>query len=115
MIALAWYPLAGFLLMYACWVLYLAIMNLQRARNSGVLTLVAHRFGLPILYIGLLVDFLVNIFVLTIIFADPPREWLVTSRLTRYWDGPPGWRRDLAHWYAINLLDDFDPSGKHIK
>jgi hypothetical protein len=101
--------------MYICWIFYLAIMNLQRARNANLLTPIAYKFGLPILYTGLLIDFLVNIFGLTIMFLDLPKEWLVTSRLTRYWNGSIGWRHSLAHWYAINLLDNFDPSGKHIK
>jgi hypothetical protein len=99
---------------YALWILYLAVMNLQRARDSGKLTKSAYYLGLPILYTGLLIDFLVNIFILSFIFIDLPKEFLVTSRLKRYVNNKSGWRKKLAIWFALNLLDSFDPSGKHI-
>jgi len=44
--------------------------------------------------------------------GDPPREWLVTDRLTRLHDRSD-WRGRLARWICINLLDYFDPSGRH--
>ncbi len=110
-----WIPACGFAAMYALWLLYLAVMNLQRARDAGALTRPAYLLGLPILYLGLLVDFLVNVVVLTALMLEPPREWLVTARLTRHAHDGDGWRCAMALWIAANLLDVFDPSGKHIK
>ena len=106
--------LGALLSIYALWLLYLAVMNLQRARDAGTLTRAAYCLGLPILYAGLMIDFLVNVIVLTFLFFDLPREWLVTARLTRYAKGEIGRRRSIALWLAANLLDTFDPSGKHI-
>jgi hypothetical protein len=106
--------LLGFASFYVLWILYLAVMNLQRAHDAGTITRPAYCLGLPLLYLGLLVDFLVNVFPVTVLFLELPRELLVTARLTRYANGPDGWRKRLALWFAHNLLDTFDPSGQHV-
>lgn len=111
MTAIAW----GFGAVYALWILFLAVMNLQRARDSGTLTGVAHALGLPVMYIGLALDFAVNFLVLSVLMAEFPREWLVTARLTRHAHDIDGWRKSMTLWIGANLLDAFDPSGKHIK
>jgi hypothetical protein len=107
--------LGALLSIYVLWIFYLAVMNLQRSRDAGTLTRPAYYLGLPILYIGLAIDAFVNVFILTWMFLDLPREPLVTARLSRYAAGSNGWRKTLALWYAVNLLDTFDPSGKHIR
>lgn len=99
---------------YMLWHHYLAVMCLKRAREAGTLTKPAYYIGLPMLYVGIFTDFLVNM-LLTIPFFDLPREWLVTGRLTRYAQGADGYRKNCALWFADNLLDPFDPSGAHIK
>lgn len=98
---------------YLLWILYLAVMNLSRAHRLGTISRLAFFCGIPLLLLGLLVDTLVNLFVMTLLFADLPRELLVTSRLQRYAKGA-GWRRRAALWFADHFLDDFDPSGKHV-
>lgn len=100
--------------LYICWIMYQAVMNLKRARDAGTLPKPAYYLGLPLLYFGLLIDFLSNIGPTSIIFLELPREFLVTQRLTRHAFGEPGWRRDLARWFAANLLDPFDPDGSHV-
>lgn len=100
---------------YLLWILYLAVMNLQRARDNGTITRAAYRLGLPLLYGGLLVDCLVNVIPVSMLFLELPRECLVTQRLTRHAHDVDGWRKRLAIWFAYNLLDTYDPSGKHVK
>jgi hypothetical protein len=101
---------------YVLWVLYLAVMNLQRARNAGTIAKPAYYLGLPLLYVGLLTDCLVNLVPVSVLFLELPRELLVTARLTRHaHSSATGWRHRLAVWFALNLLDPFDPSGKHVK
>lgn len=100
---------------YLLWILYLAVMNLQRARDSGAITRAAYRLGLPLLYVGLLVDCLVNVVPVSVLFFELPREFLVTQRLTRHANARSGWRKRLAIWFAKNLLDTFDPSGQHVR
>lgn len=101
------------LIVYALWVFYLAAMNLKRARDAGTLSRTALVLGTPVVWIGLSLDLAGNI-LLTVPFFDLPRETTVTARLKRYAKGPDGWRKRVALWAADDLLDDFDPSGKHI-
>lgn len=103
------------MLLPATWVAYLAIMNLMRVRDTVGLSVQAERAGKILLVFGLFLDFLCNALPCTIIFRDIPRDWLVTTRLQRYEDGPDGWRKERAKWWAKNMLDDFDPKGWHIK
>lgn len=60
--------------MCALWTLYLAVMNLARARDAGTLSRPAYYLGLPLLYVGLLIDMLMNIFIATILFLELPQE-----------------------------------------
>jgi hypothetical protein len=100
---------------YLLWILYLAVMNLQRARDNGSISRPAYILGLPLLYVGLLVDCVVNLIPVSFLFLELPKELLVTQRLTRHANSSEGWRKRLAIWFAVNLLDTFDPSGKHVR
>lgn len=102
---------------YALWVFYLAVMNLKRAKDAGNLRPIALWLGSPILVVGIVIDWLVNWVVFTVVCLDFPESAgeLVTGRLKRYVrDEPDTWRASLAFWFADELLDAFDPSGKHI-
>ena len=100
-------------LIWLTWLLYVAVMALKRCRDAGLLTLPMKLLGYPLLFIGLFCDFLLNMTVCSLLFADIPREWLVTARLKRHAkDGT--WRGSIARWIAVKLLNALDPSGKHI-
>lgn len=101
---------------YVTWVLYLCIMTLARARNDGKLPTVAYRLAYPILLVGYLVDFLLNVIVVTLILAELPRELLVSARLSRHikTEGT-GWRKSVSTWVCKNLLDWADPKGCHCR
>lgn len=101
--------------MQPLWSSYLAVMNLKRARDAGTLTKDAEHFGQLQLYWGLLLDFLYNITVLSILFLELPREFLITQRVTRHKLHGKGWRKEYAEWFCVNLLDPFDPDGCHCK
>ena len=98
---------------YALWVFYLAVMGLKRARDAGLLHRTARFFGLPVLVVGYLLDAFVNIFFMTALMLEMPRELTVTARLKRHIKTSQGWRLSVARWF-IPLLDPFDVSGKHI-
>lgn len=106
--------LLQFALLYTLWIFYLAVMNLARAKNAGKISKPALFFGLPVLYVGYLLDFLTNVLVFTPFMLDLPKETTVTTRLKRYAHGPAGWRKSFALWFAKDMLDDYDPSGKHV-
>lgn len=106
--------LAGVLSLWVLFILYAAVMNLKRARDEGKMTVPMNILGTPVLFIGLLLDALVNIFVFTLILLELPQEFLVTSRLSRHIK-KTGWRARVAKWFCTNLLDSLDPSGCHCK
>lgn len=110
-IALAFVSLFGSI--YALWIFYLAVMSLKRARDAGKMSPTATVLGYPVLLAGLLLDLTCNVLVMTLLLLELPREGTVTARLKRHALGT-GWRRGVAIWFAANLLDTFDPSGKHV-
>lgn len=122
-------------LIYALWILYLAVMNLKQAHDTKKMTLLAYVLATPIVKVGLLLDVLVNVFVFTILLLELPKtrltqksfsilghrflvklpqvEFLVTARLKRHNREGRGWRKAFATW-CEQFLDPFDPSGDHI-
>jgi hypothetical protein len=102
----------GFGATYALWIFYLAVMNLKRAKDAGLLSKTAMALGYPVLIVGYLLDCFVNVFVMTFLLLELPRETTVTSRLKRHNKGT-GWRKAVAAWVEP-LLDPYDPSGDHI-
>ncbi len=110
------YPLYSFFFAYACWLLFLAIMNLKRAKDAGTISKPALYFGYPALAVGLFLDVVVNIVVYSPLVLDLPRELLTTAHLNRILaTQSTGWRRAVSLWICKNLLDTFDPSGPHCK
>ena len=99
--------------LYLLWILFLAVMNLLRVKNEGKLCSTALYLGIPVLFLGLVLDFLVNVFVLTPILMELPKETTVTARLKRHNKESSGWCKAVAVW-TEPLLDPFDPSGDHI-
>ena len=99
--------------LYALWVFYLAVMHLKRARDHGMLSRPALYLGYPVLLVGYALDVFVQLVPATVIFLDLPRDWTLTGRLKRYIAGPEGWRERVAVWMCANLLNTFDPDGRH--
>ena len=92
---------------YALFIFYLAVMNLKRARDAGLLNKTAMALGYPILVVGYLLDAFVNVFVMTLLFLEVPEELTVTARLKRHIQTSDGWRLRLASWF-IPILNPFD-------
>lgn len=102
-----------FLSLYAFWILYLAITNLQRAYKAKTLKKPALILGYPVLFVGLLMDVAMNLTLFSLVFWEFPKHWLVTQRLTFHIQDGQGWRNKLANWLCINLLNAFDVNGNH--
>lgn len=109
------YLLLSLASLYILWILFLAVMSLKRAYDDKTISKPALFFGALPLILGLIVDFIVNVFVATFVFLEPPREFTVSERLSRLLTSKSGWRRDGACWFCTKFLDVFDPSGKHCK
>jgi hypothetical protein len=101
----------GFL--WAFWGMYVLVMGIYRAHLSHRLRGLVLVLSLPFVVIGFLMDVFANLTIASLVFLEPPREWLVTSRLQRYIAHGTGWRAAKARWICDNLLDVFDPSGDH--
>lgn len=106
---------AGMLVLWVWgfWALYVLIMGFYRAKLDGRLTGMVLWLAFPWYALGWAVDLVSNLTLATVLFADLPREALVTARLKRYMAGEPGWRKRFAGWVCANLLDLFDPQGRH--
>lgn len=113
MVAFLIYIVLAVLAVYGLWIFYLAVMNIKRVRDAGLLSPWALRFGYPVLFIGIVLDMLVNWFVVTVLLLEFPQETLVTSRFKRHMRDSSGWRLKVVKFFEP-LLDPFDPSGNHI-
>jgi hypothetical protein len=101
------------LITYALYVWYAAVMNIKRVKDMGKLTTLGKVFGYPTLVIGLILDLLVNWFVMSIILLEVPRELTVTSRLKRHHKESTGYRLAVVKFFEP-VLDPLDPSGDHV-
>lgn len=99
---------------YGLWLLFLASMNLERARQAGTLSRPARALGIPVVLLTAAVDVVVNLTLGTVLLLDRPRELTLSQRLSRLL-AAPGWRSVVAAFVCTQLLDAFDPSGKHCR
>lgn len=109
--------LAPLLYLWVLWYLYVLTIGFYRAHLDKKLTGFAFALALPALIVGYAVDLAANWTIASLWFQETPVGWkeLVTDRLSRYINGPPGWRHRHASWLCSNLLDYFDPDGRHCK
>lgn len=112
-----WFALAVILYLWIFWALYVLVMGLYRAQLAKQLTTTAKVLGAPFLIIGYSVDLLSNWTIAVIWFQELPYRplELVTDRLIRYINTDIGFRQRHAQWLCTNLLDYFDPSGRHCQ
>jgi hypothetical protein len=77
----------------------------------GVSRLLAY----PVVLVGVVVDWLANMVIATVLFQELPgsAKELVTQRLARYIKEPYGRNQRWAKAICTALLDPFDPSGSH--
>ena len=103
--------------LYLFWLVYVLVMAFYRASLSGRLVGAARWLAYPVVLLGIALDLVANWTLATLIFMELPTGplELVTSRLSRYIKGPPGWRQLRAEWVCRSLLDVFDPTGLHCK
>jgi hypothetical protein len=101
--------------LWVFWALYIFMMGIYRAKLSGRLKGLNLVMASPFLAVAFAIDFLAQVTVFTLVFADLPRHWLVTNRLRAYLLDLPAdnWRRQWAEYLCKHLLDPFDPTGAH--
>ena len=67
----------------------------------------------PWLYIGLVLDVLLNVVVASAAFLEIPREWTLSTRVKRHIHEGIGYRKSLAEWIGRSFLTPIDPD--HVK
>ncbi len=96
------------------WTQYLAVENLNLHRDG--MNKFARGMGYILLVRGTFSDFIWNVLA-TVLFLEPPQEFLFTARVNRCKAGGGWWKynQPLAVWFCDNLLNPFAPGGKHCK
>jgi hypothetical protein len=93
---------------------YIAGMHLQKMKYEGKLTGPQKAIGYGLLCEGLVLDFLLQVTVASVLFLELPREYTVSGRLWRLSNQPEQtWRVKLALWIRTKLLDSADRRGYH--
>jgi hypothetical protein len=99
------------LLFVSTFVLYVAIMKMREIKHEIYALHNSVRWVcFLILFIGLILDVLLNWIVLTVAFIELPREFLSTARVVRHKYHSTGWRQKQAIWWCANFLQPFDKS-----
>jgi len=102
---------------WGTWVFYVSIMGLKATRDRHLsrgrrIPWPFKAMAYPTLILFAVADVAFNVVYGSVMFLEPPKEWLFTERVSR-WNDTDGWRGKLARWLCENLLDPADPDGKH--
>ena len=97
--------------MFLLWMMFIVVMTMAQKRDAGLLQPFVLKTGYVLMYIGLLVDVYVQLFVAPIVFLEIPTEMTVSARLRRLVRGDATkWRTKLAIWFAAVLMNPFCPA-----
>ena len=93
---------------------YAAVIKFREMRDDGVLETLSPSVTYCIkiiLYVGLLLDAILNIIFLTVYYWELPREVLSTFRVKRwYWSEEDTRNKRRSQWFAKNFLLPIDKS-----
>lgn len=99
---------------FLTFVFYAAIIKFREIRDSGLLATLSPSVRVIMkaaLFLGLLLDALLNFVFLTIYYWEWPRELLSTFRVKRwYWSAEDTRNRRKSIWLAKNFLLPIDPN-----
>lgn len=104
-IGIAGYIGLTLLVFWFTFVFFCAVMKLRIVRDSGYLKdapLIVKSFSYITLFIGLLCDFIFNV-LLSVVFIEPPQEWLTTQRVIRLKQYGNTWQKACANWLCQQL------------
>lgn len=99
--------------LYLFFIMYVASMAMIRAHSEKKLNGLLWVLCLPFVAVSIVLDFINNLIVFTLLFAELPREWLVTERLKRHVKQPTI-RGKVARYIGNTILNPFDHSGDHL-
>lgn len=89
------------------WVCFFIVMKLKVNPPIGIFYAPAYAFFIA----AYAWDIVCNLLVLPVIFLEFPHEFTVSARLQRHVnDNRPSWRRSLAVWLAVTLINPYSPT-----
>lgn len=101
-----------YLVLVVTWIFYVAIMHLKMKLPTMSPVAKFHAY-LALFLFGYPLDVIANVIVSLLAFQRPPKNWLLTGTL-KWWIASPDKRRaKWAGYICRDLLNPFDPSGKH--
>ncbi len=108
-----------FIAVYSLWVFYITVMSLRDKKEAGQFRALDFAFGYPTLFVGYIVDFVVNMIPATILYLEIPQETTLSSRSLRHAraqianpDLLDKWRKYLATW-LLDSIGWYDKHGGH--
>jgi len=109
------YFVFGYVLAILTWAFYISAMNLIRLRNELKLTKAVQFHAYILFSIGIVLDFLLNWLIATIIFVQLPsfKRPLLTHRLIYNKANCTGWRQRLAFNICAHMLNPFSYPKDH--
>lgn len=99
--------------LYVFFIMYIASMGMIRAHKEQKLNNILWALCIPFVILALIIDFINNIIIFTILFLELPKELLVTDRLKRHVNKDT-LRGKISRWFGEFLLNPFDPTGNHL-
>lgn len=99
--------------LYLFFIMYVASMGMIRAHAEKKLNGLLWVLCLPFVAVSIVLDFINNVLLFSLIFFELPKEWLVTERLKRH-AKQHTFRGKLSRWIGETILDPFDHTGSHI-
>ena len=108
-------PFAILYSLYVMWVLYLAVMNLQRVYLAGGLNKYVYALAVPMVIAAFTLDILLNVFIASFVFWQRPhyKRLTMSARMDDLIVNGDGWRKNRALFTVAYLLQPFDTSGQH--
>lgn len=92
-----------------CWVLYVAAMHFAKVKHK--LGRFAKINGYVVWFLAQPIDAALNL-LWSVLLLDFPRELILSPKLKRL-KAAGGWRGKVATFVCAELLNPFDPDGKH--
>jgi len=106
-----YWAVVSVLLFVSTFVCYVAIMKMREIKSEiYALHWTVRWVCFGILFVGLILDTLLNWGLLSVAFLEIPHEVLSTTRVVRHKRANNGWRTTQANWWCKNFLTPFDKS-----
>jgi hypothetical protein len=100
--------------LYALWILFVAVMNIQRVQKEGNLTRGSKILAVPVVLVAYTLDVVLNYVLLTVILFELPKEKTISQRLKRHNQGRGSKWGAMVARFVEPILDPYDYRGDHI-